>query len=551
MRTGDVSLRSLLRAVFAPALLIAAMFALAGCGSLFSSGDSGGGEGSTFNDLIENDIADINSITTTDTASFTVLGNAMEGLYRLDENSEPIPGMAEDVEISDDETEYTFTLREGAEWSNGDPVTARDFEYAWLRAMDPETGGEYAYIMTDFIEGGAAYNAGEGSREDVGVEALDERTLEVTLSNPTPFFLNLTAFVTYLPLSQDFVEEQGGDFASGADSLLYNGPYEMTEFGQSEGFTMQKRDSYWDADNIDAQTVNGRVVKEKDTALNLYESGELDVTILNSEQVEEYEDDDAFEQRTEFATLFLYLNNEDPAMSNESLRKAVQRGFDREAFVDTVLNDGSEPAYGYVPPGMSSGGSSDETFREIVGATVPETSVEEARQLWRQGVEEVGEEPTLTILVSDEDTSRDTGTFLQSQLQENLGANVEVEVVPFDALLDREGEGDYQIAASQWIADYDDPINYLDLWTSDASQNDIRFDNARYDELVNGALTETDPERRTEMLVEAERILVEERAGISPVYHPGTSYLINPEVDDYTTPPYGTPVDYRYVEVGE
>ena len=551
LRTGNISLRRLVRAVFASALLAAVMFTIAGCGSIFSSGESGGSgssSGETLNTLIENDIADINPTTSTDVASFGVITNVMEGLYRLDENSEPEPGMAEDVQVSDDGRDYTFTLRDDIEWSNGDPVTSRDFRYAWLRVMDPDTAADYSYILTDFIEGGAEYNSGEGSREDVGIRTPDEKTLEVTLSNPTPFFLNLTAFPTYMPLKQDFVEEQGEDFATSPDTLLYNGPFEMTEFGSSQGVTLQKREGYWDAGNVDAETVNGQVVKDKSTALNLYESGELDVTILNSEQVEAYQGEAAFEQRTEFATLFLYLNNDDPAMSNENIRKAVQLGFDRESFVNTVLNDGSEPAHGYVPPGMSSG-SGEKTFREVVGDTVPEASPEEARSYWRQGVEELGEEPTLTLLVSDESTSRDTGTFLQSQLQENLGAEVEVEVVPFDALLDREEEGDYQMAASQWIADYDDPINFLDLWTSDSGVNDINFENEEYDRLVNGALTEEDEERRTEMLAEAERILVGEQAALAPVYYSGTSYLINPDVRNYVTPPYGPPADYRYVEI--
>ena len=551
MRSGDVSLRRFVRAMLAAALLAATMLALAGCGSIFSSGESGGGgssSGETLNTLIENDIADINPTTSTDVASFGVITNVMEGLYRLDENSEPEPGMAEDVQVSGDGRNYTFTLRDDIEWSNGDPVTSQDFRYAWLRAMDPDTAADYSYILTDFIEGGAEYNSGEGSAEEVGIRTPDDKTLEVTLSNPTPFFLNLTAFPTYMPLNRDFVEEQGEEFASSPDTLLYNGPFEMTEFGSSQGVTLQKREGYWDAGNVDAETVNGQVVKDKSTALNLYESGELDVTILNSEQVEAYQGEAAFEQRTEFATLFLYLNNDDPAMSNENIRKAVQLGFDRESFVNTVLNDGSEPAYGYVPPGMSSG-SGDETFREVVGDTVPEASPEEARSYWQRGVEELGEEPTLTLLVSDESTSRDTGTFLQSQLQENLGAEVEVEVVPFDALLDREEEGDYQMAASQWIADYDDPINFLDLWTSDSGVNDINFENEEYDRLVNGALTEENEQRRTEMLAEAERVLVGEEAALAPVYYAGTSYLINPDVQNYVTPPYGPPADYRYVEI--
>lgn len=545
----------LIRAPLSAALLTVAAFVFAGCGSLFSGGGSGGGGGGSegggkvFNDRIEGDIADINSTTTTDSYSFGVITNVNEGLYRLDENNEPEPAMAEDVQINQDETEYTFTLRDGIEWSNGDPVTSEDFKYAWLRAMDPETAGDYAYILTDFIEGGEAFNTGDGSAEDVAIRTPDERTLEVSLNNPSPFFLGLTGFVTYMPLNQGFVEQQGDDFATSPDTMLYNGPYEMTKFGASEGVTFQKRSGYWDAANVDVDTVDARVIKESETALQLYESGDLDVNRLtSSEQVNEFRDTPEFEQRTEFGTNFMYFNNSEGATQNENIRKALQLGFDRQQLTDDVLNDGSVPANGFVPEGMASGVEGGGTFREAAGDTLPESDPEEARRYWDRGVEELGEEPNITLTVSDQDPSGDIGTFLQSELEANLGANIEVQVQPFDALLERGAEGDFQFWNLSWYADFDDPINYLDLWTTDGGQNDANYSNKEYDRLVDGALEEQDPDRRLEMLIEAEKILMDE-AGIAPTLYWGFSWLISEDVENYVTPPYGSPNNYKVLKM--
>lgn len=531
-------------------LLVGALSLLsltAGCGvSPAERGGGGAGGGEVLNDYLESGISGLDPATAADSESLIVLGNVNEGLYRLDENGEPVPGMAESVEISDDGLTYTFTLREGVQWSNGDPVTARDFEYAWLRAVDPDTAGEQARLLTDFIEGAADYNEGAASVDEVGVEATGARTLEVTLESPAPFFLDLTTLPIYLPLKESFVELWGEEFAESPDSLLYNGPYQLTGLELDRGMTLQKREDYWDAANVDVETVEGRVAGNP---ADRYESGALDVATLGAGRIPDYEADEAFERRTEFATFSLYLNDDDPAMGNPSLRKAVQSGFNRESFVDAVLGDGSMPAYGYVPYGMSSGGPGGETFRELAGDTVPAAGTVDARRHWERGVEELGEEPTLTILSGHSSAEREAGAFLRDELEERLGARVEVEVVTPDTLLERAESGEYQILAARWTARYDDPASYLAPWFSGSTPNGLRLGNARYNGLVQEALAEPDAGRRAALLVRAERLLVEEAALVAPVYHSGDAYLVAPGVSGYTTHPYGLPVDYRHVEV--
>lgn len=527
---------------------------MAGCGVFDSEqgdgqqsgtdGGGGSGGGKELNTYYGQDIPDLNSTTTTDSYSFEILYNINEGLYRLDEDEEPVPAMAEGVEVGDDGLNYTFTLRDGVAWSNGDPVTSEDFRYAWLRAMDPDIAGSYGFILSDYIEGGSEYAAGEADADAVAIEAPDEQTLEVTLASPTPFFLALTAFPTYLPLNQQFVEEQGDDFGLGADSLLYNGPYALGEFDPANQAVLEKRDDYWDAGNVDIDRVSIRIIKDPQTALNLYESGELDIVGLVAENVDQFRDSPEFGTGEEFWSQFLYLNHEDPALANENIRRAIMMSFDKQALVDTLLNDGSVPADGYVPDGMA--GPGDQTFREALGPTAPEFDSEEARRLYEQGVEEIGEEPTLELMVSDGESSQDAGTFLKDQLENSLGATVEINTQPFDALLDRTDAGEYQMTYANWIADFNDPINFLDLFTTDSAFNDLNYSSERYDQLINDAKTESDPEARMDLLMEAERTLLEEDAALAPVYFAASARLLKPYVQNAVTHPYGPDANYKY-----
>lgn len=529
----------------------AALLGTAGCGIFEQGGQQegngrGGGGTKAVAVNLGDTIRDLDSTTTTDSVSSDILLNVMSGLYRLDPEQQPVPDMAEGVEISDDQLTYTFTLRDGVKWSNGDPVTAEDFRYAWLRALNPDTAGQYAYIISSFIEGAEAYNAGEGSAEDVAIEAPDDRTLEVRLVAPSPFWLGLTSFFTYLPQKQSFVEEQGEQYAQNADALLYNGPYTLTEFNPTNGVTMVKNDQYWDKDNVDIDRVQGRIVKEQETAVNLYESGDLDETEIDSQYVDEYQDSPDFWSQTYFATFYMVFNNEVPLFQNQNVRKAFQMGFNREALANDILNNGSEAASGFVPAGMASGGSGEQTFREVQGSVMPEFNAEEARRLFEQGVEEVGENPTIELLAYDDSTARDIATFLQSQFEENLGANISVKVQPFDRKLELESNGEFQLSWQGWIADYNDPINFLELFESDSSFNTQGYSNEQFDQLIRGAREETDLQRREDMLLEAERILVEEDAGTAPMYFEGEAHLLRPSIKNFVDHQYGAGLDAKW-----
>lgn len=510
----------------------------AGCGVFEQQAGQGGGGGPrsvVFN--LDDTIRDLNSTTTTDAVSTDVLLNVMSGLYRLDHDTRPVPDLAEGVEISPDQLTYTFTLREGIVWSNGDPITARDFRYAWLRALDPETAGQYAYIISSFIQGAGAFNAGEGEEADVAVRAPDDRTLEVTLAAPSPFWLGLTAFYTYLPLNQAFVEEQGDDYAQSADGLLYNGPYILTEFDPTRGVTIVENDRYWNRSNVDVSRVEGRIVKELDTAVTLYENGELDVQSIDGEYVAEFRDSPEYHTSTFFATFYMVGNQKLDLFKNANVRKAIQIGYDREALCAQIIQNGSPPATGYVPDGMA--GPGDETFREALGPTQPEFDPDEARRLFQQGVEELGENPTIELLSYDDSTARDIATFLQAQFEDNLGARVDVKVQPFDRKLELEENGEFQLSWQAWIADYNDPMTFLELFETDNAFNTYQYSNSRYDDLVSGAREELDEGRRMDLMLEAEKILVAETAGCAPMFFQGIARLQKPFITRFVWQPYG------------
>jgi oligopeptide transport system substrate-binding protein len=520
---------------------------LPGCG-VFKQGGGGqqGGGSDTFTLAEVADIADMNSVTTTDLYSARLLNNINEGLYRLDANDKPHPAMAKSVDISDDTLTYTFTLRDGIKWSNGDPVTAQDFEYGWMTLLNPDSAAEYAYLLYSFIKGAAAYNSGDGSAEDVGIEALDNKTLKVTLNGPYPFWLGLAgSHQTYLPVNQKFYEQQGEDYAQSADSLLYNGPYIMTEFNPSTGATLVKNKDYWDKDNVDVQKIVCRIVKDASTRVNLYTAGDLDFGELTSEYVNEYKDSPAFMRIIEFSTFWLNMNFKDEIFQNENIRRAIQMSFDRDALANKILNDGSVGADGYVPAGIA--GPGNQTFREAVGPTMPAYDPQQAKELWQKGVEELGQEPTFTLLTGDTGTARDAGTFLQSEFKA-MGANIEINVQPFDEFLDLSTKGDFQMSLYGWIADYNDPMNFLDLFLSDSEFNDPSFKNARYDQLITAAQTETDAKVRMDKLIEAERLLIEDQAAIAPVYFSGVAALLRPTFKDFVEHPTGT-YEFKYLKV--
>lgn len=243
----------------------------------------------------------------TDQVSFQTMNSTMEGLTRIDEDGTVQPGVAESWEVSEDGLTWTFKLRKNSVWSNGTPVTAKDFEYSWKRTLNPDTAAEYAYIMYD-VEGAQDYNLKGGDATAVGVKAVDDYTLEVKLVRPIAYFAELMSFQPFFPQNQAFVEECGDSYGTAADKQLYNGPFTLSTWKKEDIFTITKNDKYWDAANVKLQTINYKIVKEIGSAINLYEAGEIDKVGLSAEYVDKYKDDANYKTREAASTYMLQVN---------------------------------------------------------------------------------------------------------------------------------------------------------------------------------------------------------------------------------------------------
>ncbi|MGC4375396.1 peptide ABC transporter substrate-binding protein [Fictibacillus sp. Mic-4] len=516
-----------------------------------SNGDKDGGskkvnEPQVLNLVDSQEIPSMDSTKATDQVSFIVFDNVFEGLYRFGKDDTPVPGVAKSHEMSKDGKVYTFHLNENAKWSNGDPVTANDFVYAWRKVVDPKTAAEYAYIMAPVKNANAIMTKGNplyGKVDKLGVEAIDEHTLKVTLEAPTPYFLGLTNFGPYLPQNEKFVKSKGDKYALEADSLVYNGPFVLSSWKHNEGWQYKKNPNYWDKDNVKLDEINVKVVKDVATAVNLYETGQIDRTGLTADFVDQYKGKEDFHTLKGNSVYFLRLNEKNPVLKNKNIRKAIDMAWDKKGLTDVILNDGSSPAYYLVPKNFTQS-PDGEDFRKING-DLGEYNVDKAKEHWEKGLKAVGKKDVeIELLNYDTDNSKKVGEYLKNQLEKNLpGLKIKIKAQPFKQKLALETKMDYEMSYAGWGPDYKDPMTFIDLFVTGGSYNQMGYSNKEYDKLVNDAKKEADPKKRYEMMLKAEKILMDDQA-IVPMFQNGSAYLQKPYVHDIVK--HATGGDYSY-----
>ncbi|MDF2947103.1 MAG: extracellular solute-binding protein family 5 [Bacillales bacterium] len=494
------------------------------------------------------EIPSMDSTLATDNVSFLVMDNTMEGLYRLDKDNKPTEGIAKSYDVSEDKKKYTFHLRD-AKWSNGDPVTAHDFVFAWQRAVNPKTAAEYAFILFD-IKNAAEINNGKLPVDQLGVKALDEKTLEVELANAIPYFLELTTFGTYYPLNEKFVTSQGSKHGVEADSALYNGPFVLKEWKHEESFKLAKNPNYWDKDTVKLEEINFAIVKDVATAVNLYDTDQVDRVILNAEYVDKYKDNKEFGTLLDSRLFFIRYNQKNKLFANEKVRKAIDLAYNKEDIADVILNDGSQPAYSLVPKNFVKGPDGKD-FRDING-DLNKGSVDEAKKLWAEAKKELG---ITTIKVEmlnyDNDSAKRIGEFIKEELEKNLeGIEVNIKQQPFAQKLDLEKNLDYEFSFSGWGPDYPDPMTFVDMFITDSDFNEMAYSNKKYDELVAKAKGEllVDPQARWDAMAEAEKVLFEDMA-ISPVYQRGIAFVQKEYVRDVHKHNFGGDYSFKWAYI--
>ncbi|MBU5466025.1 peptide ABC transporter substrate-binding protein [Virgibacillus sp. MSJ-26] len=501
-------------------------------------------------------IPTMDSSMATDEYAFQFLGATMEGLYRLGEDGEPVEGIAEDHEESEDGLTWTFDLRDDAEWSNGEPVTAHDFVYAWQRAVDPDTGSEYGpYMMEGVIKNASEVSSGDKDVDELGVKAEDDHTLVVELEAPVAYFESLTTFGTFLPMNEEFVEEQGDSYAQDSDSLLYNGPFVMDDWeSTSDSWNLVKNEDYWDADTVELEKMTYEVVKDPQTAVDLYESGKVDRAGLSSDLVDAYSTHDDYETVPQTSVFHIKMNQtRNEALENTNIRAAIARAFDKQAMVDEILNNGSTVSNGLIPKEFVNMPDSGEDFRDVNGDMI-EYNVDEAKEYWEKGLEELGTDSIeLEFLAGDSETAKTSNEYLVNQLESNLeGLDLTLKQVPFEQLIDLQTDMDYDLLLTGWGPDYLDPYTFLSLWVTDGGNNEMGYSNEEYDELLEETMSgdiANDNDARYENFLEAEKILFED-AAIAPVYQKSLALLVSPKVEGVFVNPFGPTYEYKWSSVG-
>ena len=497
-----------------------------------------GGSGGTLNMRNTMEPTSLNTLLATYAYDFTPINAMIECLYRDDENDVPQPAGAETVDISDDKLVYTFHLREDATWSNGDPVVATDYEFAWQQALNPKVASDYAYMLY-FIHNAQPYFNGEVEWSEVGVKVIDDYTLEVTLDNPLPYATDLFAFPTLAPINQKFYEEVGADkYATDAEYFCCNGMYELTEWSHNSQIVFQKREDYWNADAVGPDEIVYKIITDSQAGLNSYLSREIDYTDLDSGEVVQQAEAAGFEVGVKPArsSYYLIVNTEDEFMSNQNLRLALAYAIDKQALIDTVYQNDNQPMTSFTPPAiMGAAGADGPTFQEALleerGEMYPASGdLEKAQEYLQAALEELGctvDELNLSIDCADDSLRRNCATFLQEQWRQNLGIeNIAVNSMQTKQVAANRQSGDYCMSLGGWSPDYNDAINFLDLWVTDGGNNDSFWSNEEYDNLIAQATAEADEEVRQQYLFDAEEILAAEMPVI-PLYWQCQNYSYN------------------------
>ena len=539
--------------------------ALAGCSttggsSSTATSSSSGGEAKdqTFKVVVQQEMPSADLSLATDTISFSALNNVYEGLYRLDKDNNPEPaGAAEKATVSDDGLTYTIKLREDAKWSNGDAVTAADYVYGWQRTVNPKTASEYAYLFSP-VKNADDITAGKTAVDQLGIKAVSDYELEITLTKATPYFDYLLAFPSFFPQNQKVIEENGSNYAQTSDNAVYNGPFTLTDFdgpGTDTEWSYTKNDTYWDKDNVKLSKIDVSVVKESSTSLNLFQDGKADDVILSGELAQQMANDKSFVSQPEATTSYLEMNQRDAdsPFKNENLRKAISYAIDRDALVNSILGDGSIASTGLVPSNLTFSPSDKEDFTKAAGTELS-YSKKQAKEYWEKAKKELGiTSLSFDILSSDTDSSKKNNEYLQSAIQEALdGVTVTLSPVPFSVRLDRSNSGDFDVVMGGWGADYADASSFLDLFVSGNSYNRGQWSNSDYDAAIKAASTTdvSDADKRWDDMVDAEKILMDTQ-GVIPLYQKAEAHLRNTKVKGVVAHGAGAQYDYKWTYIAE
>lgn len=540
-------------------LILAATLLLAACGSnKNATDDSKTTDGKskveqTIKVASGGELSTLDSAHYTDVYSSDMIGQLVEGLYRMDKNQDPELGIAaEEPTVSDDGLVYTFKLKD-SKWTNGDPVVAGDFVFAFKNVVDPAYGSSSSNQM-DIFKNGRKIREGKANLDDFGVKALDDQTLEFTLEYPIPYLAQVLVGTPFMPKNEKLAKEKGEAYGTSTDDFVGNGPFTISGWdGNSETWQLKKNNDYWDAENVKLDTIDVQVIKEIGTGTNLFDNGDLDYTTLADTYALQYKDSEQANFVPKAMVGYLSANQKREVTGNVNVRKAIQQAIDKETFATDILGDGSTAINGFVPKDFAKNPETGEDFRKESGDLLP-YDLDAAKKSWETAKKELGKnEIELELLSADSALAKKTIEYVQGQLQQNLpGLTIKLKSVPLQNRLDLQTAGDFDLVFGTWTPDYADPINFLEFYDSKSGLNTAGYVNTDYDAGLNEAriTLANDPEKRWEKLIDLEHTLVEKDAAVLPLYQGAIGYLKSDQLKDLQVFPFGRTVSYRlaYVE---
>lgn len=489
-------------------------------------------EGQVFRKIITQDITTLDTALITDAVSSDVAGQTFEGLYSIDKNDKVTLGVAKETpQKSNGGKTLTINLRKDAKWSNGDPVTAHDFVYAWRKVVDPKTASEFAYIMSD-IKNADLVNTGKKPLNSLGIKALNKYKLQIDLERPVPYINELLALSTFYPQDAKIAKKYGKKYGTNAERAVYNGPFKVTNWQVEDKIQLVKNNQYWDKKNVKLDKVNYKVLKDQQAGASLYDTNSIDDTIITSEQVDKYKGSKELNYRLTAGTFYIKMNEKTvPEFKNKNLRLAIAQAINKKGYVKTVLNDGSLASNNFT--GIGTAKTPDgKDFASTVESPL-KYNPKVAKQNWEKAKKELGKkEFAFTMNTQDTPASKIAAEYIKSQIESNLpGVTLKIKQMPFKQKTTLELANNYEATYSGWRPDYPDPTAFLETMTKDNAQNNTDWDNKEYNRLLkesnSSLLRET--EKRNEALQRAESILLHD-APVAPVYQKGEAHLTNPQV---------------------
>lgn len=514
---------------------------LSGCGGGQQGGNESQAPEAATRDLTVPSTSTLSTLDSTlaaNSADMVLIRSVCEGLYR-DSADGIILAQAEKDEVSEDGLTHTFTIRSDAKWSNGEAVTAYDFEYAWKRLADPNTGAEYAYMLeTAGIKNAGAVITGELPVDELGVSATDEKTLVVECETYVPYFNDLLINPYFFPLNEEFVTSMGDQHGMTKENVLYNGVFTVSDWEMgSDTVVLSKNAGYYDQTVSNLDTLTYQTITETQTGVMAYEGGDLDVLSISGDIIDQYRDSEDLNFQVTATLFYLQPNLSNEYLANENLRLAMAYAIDKQAICDDILKNGSGPA-DFIVVNHFAPNDENVYFRDVANQTYLSHNLETAQEYWAKACEELGTSSiSLELLYDDSDGMSNIAQYLQATLQENLpGLTISLQVQPKKNRLELMGQGEFDFALTRWGTDYNDPSDFLNLFITGASYNYGGYSSEVYDGLIDKAngVDIQDTDARFADFIEAEATILNE-AAIIPLYEVSNAYLIKPNVHvDFT-----------------